>query len=84
MMPASLLLWWIRQLALILIGIGFFLFGIQLLISAYQLQDPFVFVLTFFSSNFIILISAALLVGFVFRVIRLRNAKEEKNPPTEG
>ena len=49
MIPASLLLWWIRQLALILIGIGFFLFGIQLLISAYQLQDPFVFVLTFFS-----------------------------------
>lgn len=84
MMPASLLLRWLRQLALILIGIGFFLFGIQLLISAYQIQDPFVFVLTFFSSNFIILISAALLVGFVFRAISLRNAKEEKNPPTEG
>jgi rhodanese-related sulfurtransferase len=81
MMPGSLLFWWLRQLALILVSICFFLFGIQLLISAYQLQDPFVFVLTFFSSNFIILISAALLVGFMFRAISLRNAKEERTCP---
>ena len=84
MMPAPSFLWWIRQIALILIGIGFFLFGIQVLISAYRIEDPFVFILTFFSSNFIILISAALLVGFVFRLIGLRNAKEPKTPPEEG
>ena len=62
-------LWWIKQIALVVLG-GFYLFfGIQLLISAYQLNNPFSFILTFFASNFIILISGALLVGFVYRII---------------
>jgi hypothetical protein len=62
-------LWWAKQVALVVVG-GFYLFfGIQLLISAYQLNNPFSFILTFFASNFIILISGALLVGFVYRII---------------
>ena len=32
----------------------FLLLGIQMLVSAYQLRDPFEFILTFFASNFII------------------------------
>jgi hypothetical protein len=61
--------WWVRQFILILVG-GFYLFfGIQLLVSAYQLDNPFTFILTFFASNFIILFSAALLVGFIWRVV---------------
>ena len=41
--------WWIRQI--ILIGIaGFYLvLGIQLLVSAYQLNDPPNFILTFYA-----------------------------------
>jgi hypothetical protein len=67
--PRTGSLWWIKQLALVVLG-GFYLFfGIQLLISAYQLNNPFSFILTFFASNFIILISGALLVGFVYRII---------------
>jgi hypothetical protein len=61
--------WWIRQIILILIA-GFYLaLGIQLLISAYQLNDPPNFILTFYASNFMILISAALLVGFIYRLV---------------
>ena len=75
MMAGPSLLWWIRQFALIMLGVGFLVFGIHVLILAYHLEDPFIFILTFFSSNFIILISAALLVGFVYRAIRFR--KEE-------
>jgi hypothetical protein len=67
---ASLLVWG-RQIALILVSLGFLGFGIGLLVSAYRLSDPFVFVLTFFSSNFIILISAALLIGFVVGAVSL-------------
>ena len=72
--------WWIRQI--ILIGIaGFYLvLGIQLLVSAYQLNNPGNFILTFYASNFMILISGALLVGFIYRlVVAYRLSK--KAPP---
>jgi hypothetical protein len=36
---------------------------------AYQLQNPFYFIMTFFASNLIILISGVLLLGFVLRAI---------------
>ena len=69
--------WWIRQIILVGIGAFYLYFGIQVLISAYSLNDPFSFVLTFFASNFIILISAALLVGFVYRMVTYyRQSKE--------
>jgi hypothetical protein len=62
-------LWWVKQIALVSIG-GFYLyFGVHLLIAAYQINNPFSFVLTFFASNFIILISGALLAGFICRII---------------
>jgi len=52
-------------------GCFFIIFGIQLLIAAYRLKDPFYFIMTFFSSNLIILISATLLIGFVYRMVRM-------------
>ncbi|MFC1580916.1 hypothetical protein ACFL4N_08395 [Thermodesulfobacteriota bacterium] len=75
------LFWWIKHIALLLAGGFFLLFGINILISAYQLNDPFSFVMTFFASNFIILISAALLLGFVMRIIARKKTddNEEKN-----
>lgn len=60
--------WWIRQIILILMGCFFLVFGIQLLILAYKLKNPYWFIMTFFSSNLIILISGALLAGFIFRI----------------
>lgn len=74
----TVLFWWIKHIALLLAGAFFLLFGIQLLISAYQLEDPFTFVMTFFASNFIILISAALLLGFVMRILSRKGAQEEE------
>ncbi len=65
----------VRQIFLIAVGCFFLLFGVQLLISAYRLNNPFWFVMTFFASNLIILISAALVVGFVIRMIK---------PPEKG
>jgi hypothetical protein len=61
--------WWIRQGLLALAGCFFLFFGIHLLIVAYQLKDPFHFIMTFFSSNLIILISGALLAGFIYRMV---------------
>jgi hypothetical protein len=47
---------------------GFLFFGIRVLIAAYDLENPLHFLLTFFSANFIILISAAILVGLGFQI----------------
>ena len=54
---------------LTLVGCFFLAFGIHLLIAAYHLKDPFWFIMTFFASNLIILISGALLVGFIIRMM---------------
>ena len=62
-------IWWIKQIVLVIVG-GFYLyFGIHLLIASYQMNNPFSFILTFFASNFIILISGVLLIGFIYRMI---------------
>jgi hypothetical protein len=65
----SILLWWIRQVVLILIGAFFLYYGIQLLISSYDLNDPFIFIMIFFAANFIILISGTLIFGFAYRMV---------------
>ena len=72
------LFWWIKHIALLLAGGFFLLFGIDLLISSYHMKDPFTFVMTFFASNLIILISAALLLGFIFRVFSRRGQQDNE------
>ena len=63
--------WWLRQAILILVGFFFLLFGILMLISAYQLKDPYSFIMAFFASNLMILISATLVLGFVLRMVKV-------------
>jgi hypothetical protein len=71
--------WWIRQVFLVLMGCFFLVFGINVLFMAYQLKDPFSFVMTFFASNLMILISATLVAGFIIRMVRVyRKAEEEE------
>jgi hypothetical protein len=43
--------WWVRQIILVAIAGFYLVFGIQLLISAYQLNDPTSFIFTFYASN---------------------------------
>lgn len=62
-------IWWTKQILLTLAGCFFLLFGVQVLIAAYTLNDPFSFIMTFFASNLIILISAALIIGFVYKMV---------------
>jgi len=63
--------WWVRHVVLVLAGAFFLYYGIELLIFAYQLKEPHTFLMTFFASNLIILISAALIVGFAYRMVRV-------------
>lgn len=61
---------WIVQGILALVALFFTLFGIELLMAAYKLKDPFSFIMTLFSASLIILISLALFAGFISRIIR--------------
>jgi len=72
--------WWIRQVILVLVGCFFLLFGIHVLIMAYKLENPFDFIMTFFASNLIILISATLILGFILRMVRVyKNAGKDSD-----
>ncbi len=73
----------VRQSLFIVVGCFFILFGVQLLISAYRLNNPFFFVMTFFASNLIILISAALTLGFSIRLFH-PSKKEDESGHEEG
>jgi hypothetical protein len=72
--------WWVRQVIMIVFGVILLLFGIQLLTAAYRLSNPHWFIMTFFASNLIILISGALLAGFVAQLLKMR---KESNRPSE-
>jgi len=72
-------LWWLGQVGLILMGSLFLVFGVQLLMAAYDLPDPFTFIMTFFAASLVILISLALLVGFLLRLWSVYN--HLKAPP---
>lgn len=79
----NLIPWWVVQVVLALIAIFFILFGVNLLYMAYQINEPFSFIMTFFASNLIILISATLLLSFVLKIVttlKKTNEKEEQEP----
>ena len=62
-------LFWISHAALALVALFFIVFGIDLLCTAYQINEPFSFIMTFFASNLIILISATLLLHFILKIV---------------
>ncbi len=75
--------WWLRQVIFILCACFFLVFGIQILISAYTLQDPFSFVMTFFASNLMILISATLVFSFIYQMVAVYRVRSGKTERTE-
>ena len=75
----------IKLTLLILLGIIFTLFGVYLLVVAYESRDPFSFIISFFASNLVILISLVLTLGFVLRLVRhLRAGEDIPTSPSEN
>lgn len=69
--------WWIIQVVMVLTSVFFLVFGLDLLRAAYALGDPFQFIMTFFAASFIILISLALGISFLIKMVRVyRQLKE--------
>ena len=63
--------WWIIQAVMLLTSVFFLVFGLDLLRASYGLGDPFNFIMTFFAACFIILISLALGLSFLIKIIRV-------------
>ena len=68
----------ILYILFILASCFFLLFGIHLLFAAYRLNHPAWFVMTFFASNLIILISGTILVGLVLRLFASKKYQEQE------
>ena len=70
-----------RLIGLILLSLFFTGFGIFLLITAYDLNDPFSFIMSFFAANLVILISATLTLGFTIQLVRFWRLSQRKDLP---
>lgn len=73
--------WWGKHLFIGFISLFFLLFGIERLADAYRLKNPMEFIMFFFSSNLIILIST---VGFLFPLIRIYQRFKSAGNTNEG
>ncbi len=60
--------WWGKMTLIGIVSLFFLLLGIDSLVSSYQSTSPHIFVMGFFSSNLMILISA---VGIMYPAVRI-------------
>jgi len=75
-----MLLWWIKQIVISFISVFFLITGIEILIGSYRLNNPLEFVMYFFSSSMVILVSIAFLAYPVTRIYgRFFGKKEAKS-----
>jgi membrane protein implicated in regulation of membrane protease activity len=67
---------WLTRILLTLGACFFLMFGIHVLVASFYLTDPFMFIMSFFGSSLMVLISAAILAGLIARTIReMRSGK---------
>lgn len=62
------LLWWMKQIIIGTFSIFFLMIGIDTLIASYQATNPHIFIMLFFSSNLMILIS---IVGILYPAVKI-------------
>ena len=76
-------LWLILQCVLVLAAAFFLIYGISLFRAAYQLNNPFHFIMMIFASNLIILVNGTILIGLVYRMVNVYKLLKKDNK-TEG
>jgi hypothetical protein len=64
------MIWWCKQFGIAAVSLFFLFLGVDTLLSAYRLNNPHEFIMFFFSSNLIILVSAVGLLLPVFHIYR--------------
>jgi hypothetical protein len=68
---SMILFQWLREILIGVLSAFFLVWGISLLISAYGMKNPVEFIMVFFASNFIVLISGTGVLYAAFRFWRL-------------
>ena len=61
--------WWGKNIFIAFLSLFFLIFGVSSLITAYSTKNPLEFIMYFFSSSLIILISV---VGIIYPFFRIR------------
>jgi len=74
---------YVRDILIGILSLFFLFWGITLLFSAYNLKNPLEFIMLFFSSNFIILISGAGILYAAFRLWRTCKEKTDRHESIE-
>ena len=70
------LYWWFGFCLLVMLAVAFLVLGIYILIISYRLQNPFIFIPTFFSSSLMILVCLSLIAGLAIKAYtRLKGNK---------
>jgi hypothetical protein len=68
--------WWFGFCLLVLLALAFLIFGIYILIISYRLENPLIFIPTFFSSSLMILVCLSLIAGLAIKAYtRLKKNK---------
>jgi len=62
------LLWWGKQVIIICIAVIFLVTGINVLVASYSLTNPLEFIMYFFSSSMVILVSIVFLIYPAVRI----------------
>lgn len=73
--------WWLKNILIALFSLLFLVFGIQALMAAYSMKNPYEFIMYFFSSSLIILIS---IVGIIYPAFRVREALKLNKTTEDG
>ena len=68
-------MWWGKNVLIAFLSLFFLVFGINALITAYATKNPLEFIMYFFSSSLIILIS---IVGIIYPFFRIRTIPKPK------
>ena len=64
------LFWWVSKIFIGIVSLFFLARGIDVLISSYTLNNPLEFLMYFFSSSMLILVSAVGVIYCAFRIFR--------------
>jgi di/tricarboxylate transporter len=67
--------WWFKQAVIAILSITFLILGVQTLVASYGLANPLYFIMTFFSSSLIILIS---LIGILYPAVQVYTLLKQK------
>ncbi len=66
----NILFWWASKIFIGIVSLFFLARGIDVLISSYTLNNPLEFLMYFFSSSMLILVSAVGVIYCAFRIFR--------------